>query len=130
MKQKWRKGILGILFIILLVGCSSAPRYTYSGDSEHWEGKVDVSAKDHGKYQLLLTYDGEFEDISTIKELSYSIEMGGFNQEYTFGFSDGPSSKSFKSNINNIKSEVNDGDVIDLKVQWADQEESLQLEKD
>ena len=130
MNHSWKKWIFGIVLIILLVGCTSQDRYKYSGESEHWKGKVGMSTKNEGTYELVLTYKGDVEDLSSVRELTSSFEMGGLAGKNSRGFGESPSRKSFKSNMNNIQSEVDDENVINLKVQWEDHEESFQLEKE
>ncbi|MGD6879359.1 hypothetical protein [Bacillus infantis] len=73
--------IAASLFLLLTAGCGTPSYYTYEGESENWDGEMEIKADEtisEAAITLKLMYDGE--EIQEEKELAFWVSLPGHSK--------------------------------------------------
>ena len=139
------KKILTILFaMVALTACSGEENhydYTFNGEGEYWEAEYSFRGTENwgekdgrtiysneNNDEFILTYKGTLKEFSLLKSLEYSYETSIGGGSGTREFDEPPTEVTFKnmgSTENGAK--VREDEVIQVKVNWNDYEESFEL---
>lgn len=128
---------------VLLSGCGSAKQmeYQFEGESEQWEAvflykaqqkktKKDemttYETKDDEK--LTLRYKGKLGDLSSVRKLKYSYETSSSSSERIEELDEPMRSQTlYLAGMSKGGALIEKDEVIQVKVQWDDEEETLLL---
>lgn len=139
------KKIIIVLFLVaLLSACSGEEKqqyhYTFKGEGEYWEAEYVVKGtetwrKKYGitKYsnedhdELLLTYKGTLEDLSSIESLEYAYETSAGGGGRFMEFDEPPTNITFKSEGGGSGAKIRKDEIIQLYVKWDSHEEIFEL---
>lgn len=120
-----------ILFIIgtmlLLAGCNTKD-FSFSGESDHWKGDLNVNqSSDFEKQDFVLKYRGE--DVDSVGDVAYTVEadIREYGRTGVTLEENGTIRDSSESNPTNAK--MSEDTEVKVTVKWDDQEETFTLEK-
>lgn len=141
---KLKRIITLLLVITLLTACSETTNndYKFKGESDHWEAEysykgTETWGEDEGiktytnedSYEFILKYKGSLEELSSMRKLEYSYSTLHSNGKTKQEFTEPTTTTTFSSSGGSTNgAKVNEDEVILVKVNWDNFEESILLE--
>ncbi|WP_058308227.1 hypothetical protein [Gracilibacillus massiliensis] len=116
-----------ILLLVFSVGCTFPEKEVFEGESEHWKGKLEIVHGDSKEfYDLVITYKGKLEDLASMEQIIHTAEFGTTHHKQEINFEgNAPSEKSFDTVIS--QKDLEGVNLIEVKVEWLDQEETFEV---
>ncbi|MBB4822791.1 hypothetical protein HNO89_000009 [Sporosarcina luteola] len=128
--------ILGAALVLGACSNSYSKRYIFTGESDHWEAKYIYnttesknSQNSQESYELILTYKKSIEDLSSMKELEFSLNSNGIDDKVKKHFKEPSKEKTFSFRGESKGSYwIGEDESIKVNVKWDGMEESFDLE--
>lgn len=125
-----------ILFSAFVVGCTdNTSHYIFQGEGKYWEVVYDyeITGESKDKYNLLITYKGELEELSTINNFSYSYTTSAGNGSGSFEYEE----NEVRNKMQMKKIGASEGtrllqkdEVIEVIINWGENEEVIELKNE
>lgn len=120
--------ILFVMLVLFLTACSSKT-VIYTAETDNWSADLQVirTSNDYETQELKLKYHGE--DVNTVGEISYKVDsVGYFGQNGRTLTENGTLRGKSESNPTNLQ--ITEHTEITVTVEWNDQKETWELNKE
>ncbi|MFC7684954.1 hypothetical protein [Ureibacillus sp. GCM10028918] len=118
---------------VFIIGCTdNTKHYVFKGEGEYWEVEYnyEITGESKDKYNLLIKYIGELEELSAVNDFSYSYTTSAGESSGSFIYEENEVTNKMqigKSGASEGTPILQKDEVIEIIINWGDNVEVIEL---